>query len=381
LNNTSKQNLTKSFLSYEERAGGISIFLSGNWRLVHILQIREQLNTLPVSSSTRVQLNGEALQQIDTSGAMLLFQFFIARGVNLNNLEIVKFGDDDLDILNLVKNRVNVSEKIGNPDSLNYLESVGAASIGAYKKFVDFLSFLGEVLLEAISAIIRPKQFRWRETFVQLENVCLNAIPVVCLVTFLIGVVVAYLFADQIQKYGANIFIVDGVSISMFRELSPIIVAIIIAGRSGSAFTAQIGTMKLNDEIDAMNALGLSPLHILVLPRLLALIIALPLLVFIGDIIGIVGGMVVADVQLGVAVPTFIDRLHTVIPVKHAIVGFIKAPVFAAFIALIGCRMGLVVEHNARSVGINTTSTVVQSIVSVILLNAGFAVIFVELGV
>jgi phospholipid/cholesterol/gamma-HCH transport system permease protein len=203
----------------------------------------------------------------------------------------------------------------------------------------------------------------------------------VALVTFLIGVVVAYLSAMQLQKYGANIFIVDGIGLTMARELSPVLVAIIVAGRSGSAFTAQIGAMKINEEIDALQALGLSPIHVLVLPRLIALILAMPLLTFVGDVIGIAGGALIANEMLGITPITFYERLQTVLPLKAYLVGLGKAPVFAAVIALIGCRMGFRVENTATSVGINTTSTVVQSIVSVILLDAAFAVIFQKLGI
>ena len=157
--------------------------------------------------------------------------------------------------------------------------------------------------------------------------------------------------------------------------------AIIVAGRSGSAFTAHIGTMKLNEEIDAMQTIGLSPIRVLVLPRILALMVAMPLLTFIGDVVGIFGGMLISDLRLGISMTTFLNRLQVVVPVRSFMVGLIKAPVFAIFIAVIGCRLGLTVENNARSVGLSTTATVVRSIVAVILLNAAFAVLFVELGI
>ena len=156
--------------------------------------------------------------------------------------------------------------------------------------------------------------------------------------------------------------------------------AIIVAGRSGSAYTAQIGAMKLNEEVEALVTLGLQPMHVLVLPRIAALIVALPILVFVGDFVGIAGGMFIAEHKLGVTNATFLDRLQVAVPVRHFILGAIKAPVFAIFIAIIGCQMGLRAENNARSIGLATTSTVVQSIVSVILLDAAFAILFVELG-
>jgi phospholipid/cholesterol/gamma-HCH transport system permease protein len=207
-----------------------------------------------------------------------------------------------------------------------------------------------------------------------------NAVPVVTLVTFLIGVVMAYMLGIQAEKYGANIFVVDGVALGMTREFSPLIVATIMAGRSGAAFTAQLGTMKLTEETDAIRTLGLDPMQVLVLPRVLALTITLPLLVFVGNVAGIVGAMGMSGVTLDITPQTFIERLHIALAPRHYLIGLAKAPVFALFIAVIGCRMGMSVSRDTRSIGINTTSTVVQGIVAVILLDAIFAVIFQELG-
>jgi phospholipid/cholesterol/gamma-HCH transport system permease protein len=171
------------------------------------------------------------------------------------------------------------------------------------------------------------------------------------------------------------------VGLAICRELSPLLVAVIVAGRSGAAFTAEIGTMKVQDEIDAISTLGLSPVQVLVIPRLVAIMVALPLLVFVGDLAGIGGGMMIASWQLDISVPTFFERLHGVLPMSAPVVGLVKAPVFAAFIAMIACRMGMLVARDARSVGVNTTSTVVQSIVWVVLLNAVFAIVFQRLDI
>jgi phospholipid/cholesterol/gamma-HCH transport system permease protein len=236
-------------------------------------------------------------------------------------------------------------------------------------------------VLEALTLVRRPARFRLRETVSQFESVGLDAVPIVALVNFLIGVVFAYLLGVQALRYGANIFVVDGVGLAVCRELAPLLAAIIVAGRSGAAFTAQLGTMKVQEEVDAISTLGLSPIQVLVIPRLVAIVVALPLLAFVGCAAGIGGGMVVGALQLGIPPPTFLDRLHATLPVNHVIVGLAKTPVFAAFIALIACRMGLLVARDARSVGINTTSTVVQSIVWVIVLDAVFAVAFQFLGI
>jgi phospholipid/cholesterol/gamma-HCH transport system permease protein len=258
---------------------------------------------------------------------------------------------------------------------------VGAAAISVWRLTRSHTGFVGALTVEAISLVPKPRRFRLRETVSQFESAGLDAIPIVALVTFLIGVVFAYLLGQQALRYGANIFVVDGVGLAMCRELSPMLTAIIVAGRSGAAFTAQIGTMKVQEEIDAIATLGLSPVQVLVIPRLVAIMVALPLLVFIGDVCGIAGGMIVAGWQLDVPPRAFIDRLHEVLPLSALVVGLVKAPVFAAFIAVIACRMGMLVARDARSVGVNTTSTVVQSVVSVIVVDAVFAIVFQHLGI
>ncbi len=266
------------------------------------------------------------------------------------------------------------------PGLLNIVAQFGKAFAGLGQLLLGHVEFLGRMLAELGRVVVRPRLLRRHELFAQLGQVGVNAVPVVALVTFLIGVVMAYMLGIQAEKYGANIFVVDGVALGMTREFSPLIVATIMAGRSGAAFTAQLGTMKLTEEIDAIRTLGLDPAQVLVVPRVLALMITLPLLVFVGDLAGIVGAMGMASATLDITPQTFVDRLHVALSPRHYVIGLAKAPVFALFIAVIGCRMGLAVSRDTRSIGINTTSTVVQGIVAVILLDAIFAVIFQELG-
>jgi len=260
------------------------------------------------------------------------------------------------------------------------LARLGAHVVELRVALIRQLDFLGRTV-SALAAVLRqPSRLRQREFFVQLEVVGVGAIAIVALMTFLIGVVFAYLLAIQIEKYGANIFIVDGVALAVARELSPILAAILVAGRSGAAFTAQIGAMKVSQEIDAIASLGLSPIQVLVIPRLLAIIVALPLLTFFGDIMGVLGAAVVAAAQLDITTYTFFTRLQNVLPSASVFYGLAKAPVFAVAIALIACRNGFAVSHDAKSVGERTTATVVQSLVAVILINAAFAVAFPEIG-
>ncbi len=370
------------WFSLHENNDGLTIRFKGSWRLANINQIYPRvLSDWKIKPKQKIFLDGTELRELDTSGVMLVRHVLREAGVDAEQVVEQNVRPEHSSITKLVRENLDAPEPIEPPKYFGLLQRAGMGTINFLEKCHELLVFIGQTSLVWFRSLLDPRKIRIRESVVQLERVCVDAVPIAALVTFLIGVVVAYLFSIQSEKYGANLFIVDAAALAMCRELSPIIVAIIVAGRSGSAFTAQIGAMKLNDEIDALETLGLSTMQVLVVPRMLALIIAMPLLVFVGDVVGIFGAMMIADLRLGITSVTFIDRLSEVLPVRSFLVGLIKAPVFAAFIAVIGCKMGLSIERNATSLGLSTTSTVVQSIVSVILLNAAFAVIFVELGI
>ncbi len=374
------------YLTVREEDGKVVLELRDTWRLASLEALAASVEglcaTRPVRNGKKVVLDGSRLEALDTAGAMTALSSVERCGGTLAEVSLTGFDDRHRRIAELVARRLGERGEIPlEPPRLDPLQRVGSVTLRGLRYFVRLVSFLGECLSGLASTMVRPATLRLKECAIQFERVCVDALGIVSLVMLLIGIVVAYLFAAQIEKYGANIFIVDGVSIAMARELSPIIVAIILAGRSGSAFAAQIGSMKLNEEVDAMRVLGLSPLRVLVLPRIVALVLAMPLLTFVGDVVGVLGGMVIADRYLDVSPATFTERLQFAFSTDHLFVGLSKAPVFALFIAVIGCLKGLTVENNTRSVGINTTATVVQSIVCVILLNAGFAVVFQELGI
>ncbi|MDC4206287.1 MAG: ABC transporter permease [Candidatus Manganitrophus sp.] len=239
----------------------------------------------------------------------------------------------------------------------------------------DALAFLGESLTILLSALIHPRQFRWRTLLKRIELDGYNALPIVGLLLFLMGAVIAYQGADQLRVFGANIFIVDLVGISLLREIAPLVTAIVVAGRSGAAYTAEIGTMKVTEEIDALRTIGISPMELLVLPRIAALIIALPLLTVFADGIGVFAGMLVAFDQLGIRFAEFVSRFQEAIALKHYLIGLSKAPVFALLISLTGCYQGFRVRGSVESVGRNTTTSVVQAIFLVISFDALFSVV------
>ena len=368
-------------LEHRVEDGASVLYLSGSWRLSNLGAILEALSKLEPRSARAFIVDGSRLEALDTAAGFTLFRHLAGLGCSETMISGRGFDDRHARLLKLVHERMKCPPVSARSRHFGLVERIGASAIGVWRLLRSHLVFVGAVSLEALGVTRRPGRFRVRETVSQFESVGLDAIPIVALVTFLIGVVFAYLLGQQALRYGANIFVVDGVGLAMSRELSPLIAAIIVAGRSGAAFTAQIGTMKVQEEIDAISTLGLSPLQVLVIPRLVAIAVALPLLVFVGDAAGIAGGMLAAAWQLGIPPPTFLERLQDVLPVRAVVVGLAKAPVFAVAIALIACRMGLIVARDARSVGVNTTSTVVQSIVWVILLDAVFAVVFQRLGI
>jgi phospholipid/cholesterol/gamma-HCH transport system permease protein len=361
----------------EPADGQDTLFLAGAWHLPRIARIDAALAAAGIPASALV-LDGSALTTLDTAAALALLRRIGGAGASVARL--ANFSVSHLRVIEVVLGRLG-DIGIETPRRRHgWLAVLGMHVLEFRGLMLGHLDFLGRSAVALGDAVLHPRALRLKELAAQFHHVCVEAIPVVVLVTFLIGVVLAYLFGMQAEKYGANIFVVDGVAIGTTRELSPIIVAVIVAGRSGAAFTAQLGTMVLTEEIDAIRTLGLSPMQVLVIPRLLALVIALPLLVFVGDVSSMAGAMTVANPLLDITPATFIDRVHWALSLDHVIVGLVKSAVFAVFIAIIGCRMGMSVSRDSRSIGISTTSTVVQCIVSVILLDAFFAIVFQELG-
>jgi phospholipid/cholesterol/gamma-HCH transport system permease protein len=353
--------------------------LAGDWRLPHLAALEGALAGLP-RMPAEVKVDGEGLAELDTAAALLLSLRLRDAGLDPVKVPLERFSPSHARVFDLVRGRLAEIGVAVAPARRGLLGRIGHAGVEIWALVIGHIRFLGVTVSGAADTLLRPRTLRLKELTVQLEAILLNAIPVVVLVTALIGVVFAYLLGMQASQYGANIFVVDGVGIGMTRELAPMLVAVIMAGRSGAAFTAQLGTMKLTEEIDAIRTLGLSPVAVLVLPRVLALMIAMPLLTFLGGVASIGGAMLVAGPMLEISPALFIDRLHTSLATRHVIIGLVKAPVFAAFIAIIGCRMGMEVSRDTRAIGISTTSTVVQSIVAVILINALFAVVLQQIG-
>ncbi|MTI02291.1 MlaE family lipid ABC transporter permease subunit [Roseibium sp. RKSG952] len=279
----------------------------------------------------------------------------------------------------------NIPKEVGTAEPprgfVNWVEHIGEKTVGAWRDTLSILGFLGLTLHRLFRTAIMPWRLRRAALVSQMEEVGFKALPIVSLMGFLIGVVLAFQGATQLKQFGAEIFVVELISISVLRELGILLTAIIVAGRSGSAFTASIGSMKVQEEIDAMRTLGLDPIEVLVIPRVLALLIMLPILGFVADMAGLIGGALMSWIDLGVSPGMFITRLKENTGVWQLAVGMIKAPFFALVIGVIACWQAMQVKGSAESVGQRTTASVVQSIFMVIAIDALFSIFFSEVGV
>jgi phospholipid/cholesterol/gamma-HCH transport system permease protein len=267
------------------------------------------------------------------------------------------------------------------PTLADRIEALGRGTIEAGKVALALTGFLGQVIAALAATVVRPRRLRLTSVVHHMQEVGWKAVPIVALMAFLIGVVLAFQGAAQLRQFGAEVFVVDLIAISVLRELGILLTAIIVAGRSGSAFTAAIGSMKMREEIDAMRTLGLDPVVVLVVPRVLALILMLPVLGLIADISGLVGGAIMSWIELGVSPAVFQTRLVANTDVWHFAVGMIKAPFFALIIGIIGCYEGMMVEGDAESLGRLTSLSVVLSIFMVIVADAMFSIFFAVVGV
>ena len=355
--------------------------ISGEFTLHSVSNYEKQVSTLNLSTITTLVINIDRLTYLDTAAAIFLNGISIKFEADNIKVSIVSKNSDFLDTINLIKEQKKLSQKLPIVTNKPFLKKLGLLSYSQYIGFLSFLAFLGELFATKLHYLKSINNIRFKEIAFEINESAIKAIGIIALTSFLIGLVVAYQSAFQLKIYGANIFIVDMLGISILRELAPLITAIVIAGRSGSAFTAQIGAMKITEELDAMRTMGFDPYVFLVLPRIIALMIAMPLLIFLADIMGIIGGMVVANIDLGITTDLFLDRFIEVIAIKHFYIGILKGPFFAFLIAAIGIYRGLKVKDDTQSIGINTTKSVVESIFAVIVCDAIFSIIFTNLGI
>jgi len=360
------------------------LHISGDWTLANYARLKQLNAQLAGKYDDNTHVDLDDVTRLDTAGASLLVELLGAERVSQLADTTSRLPAADRALLQTVYSSMRdfcVPTKAAEENTgIQVLSRIGCAVDKLWQDSLQLLGFIGLILQTLARNLFRPKQWRITPVVAHIEQIGLNAAPIVVLLTFMVGAVVAFLGATVLANFGAGIFTVDLVAFSFLREFGVLLTAILLAGRTASAFTAQIGSMKANEEIDAIRTLGLDPMDLLVLPRVLALLIALPLLTFLAMMAGILGGAVVCIVSLGISPDMFISLLHSDIGVQHFLVGMVKAPFFAFLIAAVGCLEGFKVAGSAESVGEHTTSSVVQSIFIVIVLDAVAALFFMEMG-
>jgi len=365
--------------------GALVLRAEGEWLVSSAAELDRRLNQMELPQGRQVTVDLSGVDRLDSTGALLLLRTEHALAERGNHVALENLRPRFAPLLDQVRSR-GLAEPVPHPfpahhTLVGFVARIGQVTLVLLSRLYDILGFTGLVTATILKLIRHPRRLRLTATLVQMELVGVNALPIVGLLSFLIGVVMAYQGADQLRRFGAEIYTVNLLGVSILRELGVLLSAIIIAGRSGSAFTAQIGTMQVNEEIDAMRTLGLDPIEVLVLPRLFGLALTLPLIVFYADFMGLLGGALMSWVVLEISPPSFLEQLRGAITEGTLWVGVVKAPFFAAIIAQIGCYEGLNVTRSAESVGKLTTQSVVESIFFVIVTDAAFSIVFSVLKV
>lgn len=373
-------NLSKQpTLHFDASATSDACSLSGHLSLYTLSQAQTAFENQPDLQTVDIQ----GLARLDTAGAWFLLTTKSRMSAQGQNFQISGATSKAASLLK------SVEAAMPQPDppeaTVPYfhalLERIGKRVVSGFMYLVALTSFLGIFLHRLARALRHPKEFRLTALVHHCEEVGVKAVPIVALMAFLIGVVLAFQGSTQLKQFGAEVFVVDLIAISVLRELGILLTAIIVAGRTASAFTAAIGSMKMREEVDAMRTLGLDPAMVLFVPRILALLIMLPILGLIADVAGLFGGALMAWIDLGISPAMFTTRLISGTSVNHVMVGLIKAPFFALIIGVVGCHAGMQVESNAESLGRMTSNAVVASIFAVIVADALFSIFFASLGI
>lgn len=355
--------------------------IAGDWTVWTVALVEEKLSKTKISPDAILDVS--ALERLDTSGAYLIDRAFGA-------LEGI---DDPISLrgehpsIERVLGRVRKASPAAPPDPIRppgliaLLDRAGRGAVNAWEELLGLLSFIGETMATMTRLAVNPRRIRWKSVVAVMEDAGLDALPIVCFLSFFIGLVIAFIGANLLAQFNASVYTVELVGIGMMREFGAVLTAILLAGRTDSAFTAQIGAMKMRQEIDAMRTIGLDPMEALVAPRLIALLIMTPLLTFAATLAGIAGGVVAAWSAMDISPTMFFSRFQESVDPINFWVGIIKTPVFALVVAMVGCRQGMLVEEDVVSLGRRTTSSVVQAIFLVIAIDAMFAVLYYMLNV
>lgn len=363
-----------------ESAGSLILAPAGEWLVASAAELDRRLQALKLPQNRRVAIDLGGLERVDSAGVWLLLRTehdLAARG---NVVEMRNLRPSFAPLFDQVRaggfHAPAAHPRPAHHSLVGFVARIGEISLGLVARIYRLLGFVGLVCETALRLLRHPGRLRLTAMVAQMEQTGVNALTIVGMLSFLIGVVIAYQGADQLRRFGAEIYTVDLLAVGILRELGVLMTAIIIAGRSGSAFTAQIGTMQVNEEVDALRTIGLDPIEVLVIPRLFGLLLTLPVLTIFANLMGLLGGALMAWGVLGITIPQFVHELRLSLSPRTFWIGVIKAPFFAAIIATIGSYEGFQVSRSAESVGRLTTLSVVESIFLVIVADAAFSVFF-----
>ena len=348
-----------------------TLYASGEWTVCHLQAAQALWRNWPHVGDWTLDARG--IDGLDTAGAWALHRLTLAAARAGARLDLRAGARAQAGLLELVRARLPAAEGAP-PAEPGWLERLGRGVVMHVTEVWRFLDFVGRLVAE------QRRRLRWARLVQEVDAAGVSALPILGLLAFLMGVVVTYQAGEPLKAFGANVLVVNLVGVTMLREMGPLLAAIIVAGRTGSAYTAEIGTMRITEELDALRSIGIAPMEMLVVPKLIGLTLALPLLTLYASMMGIVGGMVVADGLYGVGYLDFLRRLPNTFSPSTFWVGLIKAPVFALIVAAVACHRGFQVGHSAESIGRETTTSVVQSIFLVIIADAVFSVVFQVLG-
>ncbi len=366
--------MTNGFFTFNAQKQ--QLICQGIWDVSHLSAIKKEFRTLTLPTQGEFQIDGSSISHMDISGAWWLqkqLNRFAAQGLMV---QLNAFSESCHELLILVEKETPTKKEIPKIRIPGWLESVGRFTIKQLDEFCEFLAFVGHLTMEFLRVMRYPQRIRLNSIADTIDLTGFQALPIIALLSFMIGIVISYQMGNQLQKYGANVFIVDLLGLSMLREFGPLLAAIMVAGRTGSSFTAQLGIMKINQEIDALNTMGVTPAELLLIPRLIGLFITLPLLTIWADVFGILGGMVMANNMLNINWHDFLMRFQHEIPLRTLLLGLGKAPVFALLIGSIGCFQGMSVQGSAENLGLRTTRSVVLAIFFIIITDAIFSVLY-----
>ena len=352
-------------------------YCQGDWSILNSQEILTSLKTSNYPCGQNISINGSLLSKIDSAGVLILLQCRDFLSSNGNEVSFVDFSQQQNNLIKLIESKgAEINYAPPPPHKGDLVYQIGKESIHKISQANGFLILIGDLVDKFFAACGNWHRFQIPSIMSNMASTGLYALPIIALLSFLIGVVLAYQMGLQLETYGATIFIAYLSGMAVFREFSPLITAIIVAGRTSSAFTAQIGSMKVNEEIDALYTMGLSPTELLVIPKVLGLLIMMPLLIFWSDFFSIIGAMIMSKFMLHVGYFDFLIRLQDSVGFKQLMLGLYKAPAFAILIALVGCFQGLQVKANADSIGSQTTRSVVQALFLIIITDAVYSVIY-----